>query len=1115
MAVILSHIKGATLGSLVLLLLVTPCTHAQYSGGSGEPNDPYQIATAADLIMLGETQDDYDKHFIMTADIDLDPNLPDGQVFAEAIIAPNSVRYGQGGVSLSVHAFRGIFNGNGYVIDHLMIEGKNPGTGLFGGLGSNGRISNLRLEQADVSGASYVGILVGKSYGSVSKCYSTGMVNGDQYIGGLVGCNDGGAITLSYTSCSVSGDQFIGGLVGLSVRGRITSSYSTGLVNGDDRVGGLVGNNNGPITSSYSISSVSGGNLVGGLVGCNDLGPITSSYSTSSVSGSNLVGGLVGRNIWGPITLSYSDGSVRGHDEVGGLVGFTNGSITSSYSTSTVNGDQYIGGLAGRNDNGSIISSYSTGSVNGDDHSGGLVGSNWMGTITSSYSTGAVSGEGPIGGLVGYNNDRSNGIIISCFWDIETSGLAHSSGGTGRTTTQMQDINTFLNAGWDLVEEVTNGTANYWQMQNGDYPSLAVFDGHVPIEPQGSGTQEDPYLVRDVNELGSIWYRPVAHYCLAGPIDLSDITWNNAVIPRFSGSLDGNSHAIAGLHIKGGYRLGLIGVLSSSGKVSNLGLTEIDVNGIGDHVGGLVGHNDGSISSSYSTGMVSGGSYIGGLVGYSWGPITSSYSIGAVSGIEQVGGLVGLSHGSITLSYSTGTIHGGKFVGGLVGDSYSRIDSSYSTGTVNGNRGVGGLVGKNHEGTITLSYSVGAVSGAADIGGLVGWNFKGSITSGFWDTETSGQLSSDGGIGLTTQEMMNPEILGLNGLANDPRWILDADRDYPRLAWQGTMGQTIPEPIIDWINGQGTPELPYEINTIEQLLLFSKASVFTDKCLILTRHLDLSDLTLHQAMIPYFDGQFDGNCNSIHHLTILGNHHAGFFGMLSKRAHVRNLGLETMNIKGDDYVGGLVGHNRGSITSSYSSGSVNGHFYIGGLVGYNNGSITSGYSTVSVWGRGLVGGLAGINWGSITLSYSGGSVRGHEQVGGLVGDNNGSITSSYSAGSIHGNSWIGGLVGLSGFYGQITSSYSTGMVKGDDLVGGLVGLTHGTITSSFWDTETSGMSESDGGTGLSTAEMQAASTFLETGWDFIDETENGTEDIWWIDEGQDYPRLWWEQIVAE
>jgi len=40
--------------------------------------------------------------------------------------------------------------------------------------------------------------------------------------------------------------------------------------------------------------------------------------------------------------------------------------------------------------------------------------------------------------------------------------------------------------------------------------------------------------------------------------------------------------------------------------------------------------------------------------------------------------------------------------------------------------------------------------------------------------------------------------------------------------------------------------------------------------------------------------------------------------------------------------------------------------------------------------------------------------------------------------------------------------------------------------------------------------MQTAGTFLEVGWDFVDEIENGTEDIWWILEGQDYPRLWWE-----
>jgi len=51
----------------------------------------------------------------------------------------------------------------------------------------------------------------------------------------------------------------------------------------------------------------------------------------------------------------------------------------------------------------------------------------------------------------------------------------------------------------------------------------------------------------------------------------------------------------------------------------------------------------------------------------------------------------------------------------------------------------------------------------------------------------------------------------------------------------------------------------------------------------------------------------------------------------------------------------------------------------------------------------------------------------------------------------------------------------------------------------------------DDSSGKTTAEMQTSTTFLDLGWDFVNEVENGTDDIWWILEGQDYPRLWWER----
>ena len=45
-----------------------------------------------------------------------------------------------------------------------------------------------------------------------------------------------------------------------------------------------------------------------------------------------------------------------------------------------------------------------------------------------------------------------------------------------------------------------------------------------------------------------------------------------------------------------------------------------------------------------------------------------------------------------------------------------------------------------------------------------------------------------------------------------------------------------------------------------------------------------------------------------------------------------------------------------------------------------------------------------------------------------------------------------------------------------------------------------------------TADMQGVNTHLKAGWDLVGETDNGTEDVWWILQGQDYPRLWWELI---
>jgi len=258
--------------------------------------------------------------------------------------------------------------------------------------------------------------------------------------------------------------------------------------------------------------------------------------------------------------------------------------------------------------------------------------------------------------------------------------------------------------------------------------------------------------------------------------------------------------------------------------------------------------------------------------------------------------------------------------------------------------------------------------------------------------------------------------------------------------------------------------------------------------------------------------------------------------------------VEGGSVSGEDNIGGMVGRNWGTIINCYANGSVMGNGYVGGMVGYNLGTITNCCAGSVVIGNTHVGGMVGRHghdysydspWfppfpnlgrdpvflgprDKISNCYSTSDVSGGDRVGGLAGEQTlgSTITNCYSTGSVSGNAYVGGLVGAIAFpplpgpvlYGitpdTISDFYSTADITGDGGVGQIV---RGFIldVNNFWDTETSGQVTSALGIGKTTAEMQTAGTFLEAGWDFVGENVNGAEDIWWILEGQDYPRLWW------
>ena len=318
--------------------------------------------------------------------------------------------------------------------------------------------------------------------------------------------------------------------------------------------------------------------------------------------------------------------------------------------------------------------------------------------------------------------------------------------------------------------------------------------------------------------------------------------------------------------------------------------------------------------------------------------------------------------------------------------------------------------------------------------------------------------------------------------------------------------------------GRGTPEDPYQIWTPEQMNCIGLWPEIWASHFKLMADIDMSAYTgTSYNMIGngsiYFTGTYDGNGHSISNLTMMAPYQdfCGLFGIIGYGGWIQNLGVENVNISGSNYVGGLVGANVGTITSCYAAGSASGASDVGGLVGYNSGTITSCYAAGPVSGTDYVGGLVGWNNDSaITSCYATGSVSGVYKVGGLAGYNLGTITSCYAAGPVSGTDYVGGLAGWNDS-GAIASCYAAGPVSGTDYVGGLVGVNDsGTITACFWDTQTSGLLDSSGGIGITTAEMQTITTFMDAGWDF---TAKDGDPADWRMPLSSYPTLAWEDYL--
>ena len=218
------------------------------------------------------------------------------------------------------------------------------------------------------------------------------------------------------------------------------------------------------------------GSLVGYLDGASLL---DCEVRGANVSGDTRVRGLVGR-VDGGVRQCSSRGYVSGVRYVGGLIGYVaKGNVKASYSKATVFGSDHVGGVVGAiaQEDGVVNSCYATGDVQGTDYVGGLAGSVINGRLYKSYSASTVSGTRYVGGVTG--STWSLGSVITCFWDIEASGMTTSAGGTGKTTDELYQADTyFKDGGWDqslwLICQGMNYPVFRWQIPVGD---LACPDG--------------------------------------------------------------------------------------------------------------------------------------------------------------------------------------------------------------------------------------------------------------------------------------------------------------------------------------------------------------------------------------------------------------------------------------------------------------------------------------------------------------------------------------------------------------------------------------------------------------------------------------------------------------
>ena len=248
----------------VFLVSIPAVGIAAFAGGDGSPATPYQITNCD---QLQEVTNNLGANYALTNDVDCSDTVNwnfEGGVFKGFMPI---------GKNTDTIIFTGTFDGQGHRINGLFINRpSDDGVALFQ-VPYPGVVKNVGLVDVNMKGRYYVGAIAGINSGLITYSYATGTVTGGiDHVGGLVGSNSwAGSITNSYSAVDVKGRNYIGGLIGTN-DGVTANSYAKGNVTGDPGspdVGGLVASTypGDIVTNSYWDTQTSGQSTSSGGTG--------------------------------------------------------------------------------------------------------------------------------------------------------------------------------------------------------------------------------------------------------------------------------------------------------------------------------------------------------------------------------------------------------------------------------------------------------------------------------------------------------------------------------------------------------------------------------------------------------------------------------------------------------------------------------------------------------------------------------------------------------------------------------------------------------------------------------------------------------------------------------